>query len=314
MEYSDEYLSRCAEENKIAFCFVWQCTDIAYASGLPILMDTYEVFGSKCGFCFTLPWIEYYRDLYQKIFTPAYAPWIEPLLYHTGLSNFYQRGAIQRPEFVPEHCFQPPRLSVETFKTHVAFALSAVRDMLGEGWLPRGNCLPIWDMEMLSHEHRAIQEVGFKYGMAHAGTGIDEVPEPNALLAADSDCPVLRFTKFGAFPGMPKSKGFAASGNDTLPGHIRKLEWLERNLDGPATITTTTDTGGGWMVSQLNMHAGKRAATDILPNCDYSPMYRSYLQNYVTKGGVSGRVFPCKPSEAIRYEKIVRRRDKKATG
>ncbi|GEM_PF-3221210 len=314
MEYSDEYLVRCAEENKIAFCFVWTCTDIAYASGLPVLMDTYEVFGSKCGFSFPLPWIEYYRDVYQKIFTPAYAPWIEPVLYHTGLSNFYQRGAIQRPEMVPEHCLKPVRLSDDVFKTHVAFAMSAIRDMLGEGYLPRGDCLPIWDMEMLSHEHRALQELGFAYGMAHAGVGLDDVPEPRALLAADSDCPALRFTKFDAFPGMPKGRGFAPGKNDPLVNHVLKLEWLERNLDGPATVTTTTDTGGGWMVSSFNLGAGKREATDIMPNTDYSPVYRAYLQNYVAKGGISGRVFPCKPSEAIRYERILRKRDRKTAG
>lgn len=310
MEYSDEYLTRCAEEKKIAFCFVWCCTDIAYASGLPNLMDIYEVFGSKCGFSFTVPWIEYYRDVYQKIFTPAYAPWIEPVLYHTGLSNFYQRGAIQRGELVPDHCRRPVRLPDETFKAHVAFALSAIRDMLGEGWEPRGNCLPLEDEKMLAHEGRILQELGFSYAMASGGAGIDKVPEPHALLVDNGDCPVLRFTRFSDFPGMPKSVAkfdCSAAGNDPLPGHIRWLEWVEKNLDAPATITTSTDTGGGWMISQMNMSPARRGVTDIIPNSGYSPGYRAYLQNYVTKGGVSGRVFPCKPSEAIRYERIVRR-------
>lgn len=127
VEVSDEFLMECAGNGKIGVCVVCIVTDMAYLNMYPGVMDDLVAWESKAGFAYCLPWVEYFSEWMQKMFTKTYAPYIEPLLGEVGPSWF----------FTMKHPGEPT-MHLGAFKKQALFTLEKIGELMGPDYLPRG--------------------------------------------------------------------------------------------------------------------------------------------------------------------------------
>lgn len=326
IEYSDEKLEEFARQGKIGITQAWAITDMAFLPLLPNMLDIYQSYRVKFGICLhLLPWVEYYPEWYQKMFTPAYAPYAEPIFYDTGLSWFYgfmeTKGILENyakylsDKSVVKSAQGSYGLPVSSLKAQIDFAMQKISKLLGKEYLPRGY-FPGMGLPEFQLEHtKALNELGFEYAIKARGKDYGE-QEGKILEKKENkeNLIILNSTDIGKInPGRA---------NETLA-----YSAIEKDMKGPGCILRVgMDSGHGFFISALNAPRHHlpttvasfspdmvhRKAADMLPKektvyYGYNLAVRAGVINYIAKGGESGRLFSCKPHELMRYAKIIER-------
>lgn len=310
VEYSDEALRQFAAARRIGVCQIWTITDIGYASMLPHILDIYQAFQAKCGFALDLPWVEYYGEMIQKMFTPAYAPYVEPLVYHTGLSW------ILTMRTNPVKC----RIAPAAFQAQLAYTLERLRQIMGPACVPHGYVAAHYGVT--AAEKRIVKKLGFRYlvgGNTATYLGDKRIYAPlynhpylnpqgvaydrqkgNVLCEAKPGFAQIDFTWLKIGPEEDQIKVLCA---------------IERNCKGPGTVLFTQDTGLGFTTRAFKWppqsgggsYSAKWKPAEFLPRqgYGYNIAYRAGVVHYLAAGGETGRYFTCKPNELQRYARII---------
>ena len=298
-EYSDAYLERCAEEGKIGVSLIWTITEPEYISMLPNMLDLHRALQCKCGFAIhSLPWIEYYPEWFQKMFTRLYAPYMEPLLYDTGLSEIF---TFKRNKSLK-------LLSPQEFKGQFSFYLEMITDIMGKDYIPRGYHTAEPRDSTLTEPWRieTVKELGMKYAIL----GTNHKNPAKTLHKADGD--------FTTVHGVINAHNMMQGDPPLHPA----IHDIEKSRQGPhALFSVRADTGSTFVLSNVISKGGAPSwpvekitppswrvdigGKKVAAHSGYNFANACWKIRYVAKGGKSGRLFSCKPHELVRYTRLI---------
>ncbi|MDO9543181.1 MAG: hypothetical protein Q7J98_12805, partial [Kiritimatiellia bacterium] len=305
LEYTDDELRRFARENRIAASLLWCTTEISYAEAFPVLADIFKTFQGRCGFGVHISWLEYFPEWLQQLYTEDYGRYIEPMLHYWGMHyNFPCDNML--PGFTPADV-----------EINMRTALGYWERRLGKATLPRG---------YLSSQHERMcfgapsgEERKFKFRSMHSDRTYDLLEEHglrqayrdfaaggyrDAVRAKARVVKSLGMTYYlGEEETWTEEDGFvhlAARGYSTS---LDKAKEIENAHPGPGYFLFKNDCGLTFC-PQIAFYVNVKKSG--YPGPSYTVDRKMEVVKYFAEGGDSGRFFPAKPHEVVRYLRILR--------
>lgn len=309
-QYSDAELERFAADKKIGITLNWTINELPYTGNLANLLDFHMSSRARGGVEYTLGWVEFLPQHIQKMFTPTYARFLEPVLHDWGWGKNF-----------PDSCCHQ-NMTPEDFRKCIAHTLDAIKEILGKDYLPLGYMALPWEGrrglfgKKLERYEKGVQKI-IPIQEWLPGCWSAEEFERNRPRMMEEKKRVLRDLGLKYYFGEGP---FQADGDFTfvpqkfLAEEMKELNVgnVEEKFTGPAYVAWCWDTGLA-VSSSMGLMMDAVLAENDLPGHLRAPGYigglsltgRFHMMYQIAKGGKKGRIVPMKPVELVRYARLL---------
>jgi hypothetical protein len=265
-EYSDEFLAEQRGNGMIPVCLLHYASDIGHLPVLPRLLDLHSIDDFLGGIAFPSTWWEYADDQLEQLYLGkemgGVFPSVEPLLSSAGTGVATEaKGFLSREAYL-ENLRTARRLIAERAgKKHVPIGHYSFQDACPR--YKHGTGEPQYDV---------LVEAGFAYAVTYK----DEGQFPHIVHAEDRFTVVNQQNEHWTFDPMTDLRRWEQRlTNQEKPG------WILLGLDSPF-----------WGMVPCYFGLGSKGLTLAAVQ---------QTMSYIAKGGDSGRLFPAKPHEIVRF-------------
>lgn len=278
-EYGDDFLEQKAREGAVPVCYLLYAADLGHLASLPRICDIMASSYGRCGLAFPSTWYDFHGEALQQLYVPhslgGVFPRVEPLVSSVGVGV----GTEAQGFLTKKTQLALLAQAVESIKRHVG------ADKVPPGYLPWQDTCPYYHHNTAEPQFDIPREAGFEYSVTYK----DEGQAPH-IVHQDGNFLVLN------------KQNVHWRVEESLLNHTRR--W-EKELVGPGP--------SGWIIIDLDAPFWFQIPFYYDPKSSSHYTFEASVVafaaalRYVERGGESGKLFPAKPHEVVRFARILRR-------
>ena len=268
-EYSDEYLIEQRARGMIPVCLLHYASDIGHLPVLPRYLDLHSIDGFLSGIAFPAAWWEYAEDQLEQLYLSkemgGVFPSVEPLLSSAGTGVATEAKGY---------------LSREAYLENLRRARRIIAERAGEKHVPIGHysyqdACPRYKHGSAEPQYDVLAEAGFEYAVTYK----DEGQLPHIVHAESGFTVINQQNEHWTFDPLPDLRRWEKRLTDeNRPG------WILLGLDSPF-----------WGMVPCYFGLASKGLTLAAVQ---------ETMSYAVSGGESGRLFPAKPHEVVRFASL----------
>jgi hypothetical protein len=285
-EYPDDVLEQKAREGAIAVCYVLYAADLGHLTVYPRLFDVMAAWYGRCGLAFPSTWYDFNAEALQQLYLPesrgGVFPRVEPLLSSAGLGVATEAAGFLRPA---------------TFRRLLAQAIESIRRHVGPdkvpiGYLPWQDACPYYRRNSGEPQFDVLREAGFRYCITRKNEG-----DPPHIVYQDGD--------------------FVALNTQNVHWRVQGSLLAETQRWEQALVSAGRS---GWILLDLDspfwFQIPHYYDPELPAHYDFEASIVEFATalRYVDRGGESGRLFPARPHEVVRFARMLQRLGRLAPG